>query len=62
MRRGRKPKSITKRQLQVLSARVNIELYEIVEDFAARQDLSVSQILRKAVREYIDNQKNLKVA
>lgn len=54
---GRKNKSITQRQLEVLSARVNFDLYKKVELLAQRDDLTITQILRLAVREYLDKHK-----
>jgi predicted DNA-binding ribbon-helix-helix protein len=50
---GRKAKSITQRQLEVLSARVNYELYQQIELIAKRRDLTMAQILRIAAREYV---------
>jgi predicted transcriptional regulator len=50
---GRKMKSITQRQEQVLSARVNVELYGQVEALAAKEDLSMTQIVRAALRTFV---------
>jgi hypothetical protein len=50
---GRKTKSITQKQLEVLSARVNYELYQQIEIIAKRKDLTMAQILRTAAREYV---------
>lgn len=54
---GRKRKSITQRQLEVLSARVNFALYKEVEAMAQRKDLSLTQIVRAALRVYLDLEK-----
>jgi predicted transcriptional regulator len=54
---GRKAKSITQRQLEVLSARVNYETYKKVEALAHKEDLSMTQIVRKALGEYLDKRK-----
>jgi len=54
---GRKSKSITQKQLEVLSARVNYDLYKRVEALAQKSDLTVTQIVRMAVREFIEGRK-----
>ena len=54
---GRKRKSITQRQLEVLSARVNFELYRKIEQLAHRQDVTLTQVVRTALREYLDRHK-----
>jgi predicted transcriptional regulator len=51
---GRKYKPITVRKLEVLSARVNYDLYKEVESLADTKDQTMTQILRAALREYID--------
>lgn len=51
---GRKRKSITQRQIEVLSARVNFDLYKKIEQVAHRDDLNMTQVVRAALREYLD--------
>lgn len=51
---GRKNKSITQRKLEVLSARVNFDLYKRIEVVAERKDLTLTQILRMALREWLE--------
>jgi len=55
---GRKRKSITQRQLEVLSARVNFELYRKIEQVAHRMDVTMTQVIRTALREYLDRHKD----
>jgi len=52
---GRKSKSITQKQIEVLSARVNFDIYKRIETIAKRDDLSMTQIVRQAIREYLEN-------
>ncbi len=59
---GRKYKSITQRKLEVLSARVNFEMYKKIEGIAHREDLNMTQIVRAALREYIDRRKTAEAA
>lgn len=54
---GRKKKSITQRQIEVLSARVKMDIYKQAEEHAERDDLSLTQIVRKALTEYFVNHK-----
>lgn len=59
---GRKSKSITQKQIEVLSARVNYDIYKRCEVIAKRDDLSMTQIVRAAIREYLDNHAREKAA
>jgi hypothetical protein len=53
---GRKKKSITQKQLEVLSARVNYDLYKRVEVLAQRKELNLTQIVRRAIIEYCNRE------
>lgn len=57
--RGRKPKPISKQKQQVLCTRVNHELFVVLEHLAESQDLTFAQLVRRAVREYVDNQQKI---
>lgn len=52
---GRKKKPANQKQLEVLSARVNSELYQRIEHFARRGDLNITQVVRAALREFLQN-------
>jgi predicted transcriptional regulator len=54
---GRKRKSITQRKLAVLSARVDYAVYKKIESIAEREDRTKTQIVRAALREYMERQK-----
>ena len=51
---GRKKKSITQKNLEVLSVRVNYDVYQRVEELAHRRDLNMTQIMREAIRDYLN--------
>ena len=55
---GRKTKPIKKHKLDMLSTRVKSDIYSQVEAIAEINDLTVSQIVRRAVREFLSNHKN----
>lgn len=50
---GRHKKSITQKQLEVLSARVTFDLYKRVEVIAQKSDLTLTQVLRLALKEFV---------
>lgn len=52
---GRKKKPANQKQLEVLSARVNTDLYQRIEHFARRGDLNITQVVRAALREFLQN-------
>lgn len=51
---GRKSKSGTEKRLEILSARVDVSLYKIVDAKAKKMDLTLAQVLRIAVREWLE--------
>lgn len=51
MPRKQKPPNI--QNIEVLSARVNSDLYKQISDLAKQRDLTVTQIVRASIREYI---------
>jgi Ribbon-helix-helix protein, copG family len=53
---GRKKKSITQKQLEVLSARVPFDLYRQVELLAQKRELTLTQIVRQSIKEYVERQ------
>jgi len=54
---GRKRKSITQRKLAVLSARVDSTLYKKIESIADHEDRTKTQVVRAALREYLERRK-----
>lgn len=50
---GRKRKPGTQRGIEVLSARVNIDVYKQVQNLSKRKDLTITQIVRASIRDYI---------
>jgi predicted transcriptional regulator len=54
---GRKRKSITQRKLAVLSARVDSAVYKKIVAIADREDRTMTQIVRAALREYMERRK-----
>ena len=46
---GRRSKAVGQRELEVLSARVKYDVYKEVEDIAKRYDLTLTQVVRKAL-------------
>lgn len=44
--------------MTTLSVRISDEEKEKLEQFAKEQDLSMSQIIRKALKEYLDKEKS----
>ena len=54
---GRKTKTLGQKRLEVLSARVNFELYERAKAHAESRDLTVTQVLRMAIKEFLENHK-----
>lgn len=47
---GRKKKSLSDRELEVLSARVRFDVYRQVELIAKREGLTLTQVVRKFVK------------
>lgn len=50
---GRKRKPGAMRGIEVLSARVNADVYKQVQFLSKRKDLTITQIVRASIREYI---------
>lgn len=59
---GRKKKSLGERELEVLSARVRFDVYKEVEGIAKREGLTLTQVVRRAVNEYVAKHKQPQVA
>ncbi len=59
---GRKKKSLMERELEVLSARVRFEVYKDVEQIAKKEGLTLTQVVRKAVTEYVVKMKHPQAA
>ena len=49
----RKQKSPQVQNIEVLSARVNSDLYKQIAELAKSRDLTVTQVVRASIREYI---------
>jgi len=45
------------RELEVLSARVRFEVYKDVESIAKKEGLTLTQVVRRSVNEYVVNYK-----
>jgi predicted transcriptional regulator len=54
---GRRRKPITQRKIMVLCARVSSTLRKKIESIAVREDRTKAQIVRAALREYMQRQK-----
>lgn len=54
---GRKKKSLLDRELEVLSARVRFDLYKDVEKIAKNEGLTLTQVVRRAVVDFVANRK-----
>ncbi len=50
---GRKKKSGVQRRIEILSARVNSDVYRAVQSLSKRKDLTITQIVRASIRDYI---------
>lgn len=50
---GRKKKALIDRELEVLSARVRFDIYREVETIAKREGLTLTQVVRRAVNDYV---------
>ena len=59
---GRKKKAMSQRQLEVLSARVDLDLYKRVEIIAHKTDLNLTQVVRQALREFVERQSRKEAA
>jgi hypothetical protein len=59
---GRKKKSLMERELEVLSARVRFEVYKDVESIAKKEGLTLTQVVRRAVNEYVVKMKRPQAA
>jgi ABC-type Fe3+/spermidine/putrescine transport system ATPase subunit len=59
---GRKKKSLMDRELEVLSARVRFEVYREVERIAKKEGLTLTQVVRRAVNEYVVKMKEPRAA
>lgn len=59
---GRRKKSLSERELEVLSARVQFGLYNDVKNIAKREGLTLTQVVRRAVIEYVKKQKSPQAA
>jgi len=51
---GRKKKPLYEREMEVLYARVKFDIYRKVETIAKREGLTLTQVVRKAVTEYVE--------
>ena len=49
----RKTKLDTPQNIEVLSARVSVDLYKQIVNLSKAKDLTVTQIVRASIREYI---------
>ena len=49
----RKQKSMNDQNVEVLSARVNTDLYKRVAELARQKDLTVTQIVLASLRDYV---------
>jgi hypothetical protein len=59
---GRKKKSLMDRELEVLSARVRFDVYKDVETIAKKEGLTLTQVVRRAVNEYVVKMKRPQAA
>lgn len=59
---GRKKKSLMDRELEVLSARVRFDVYKDVELIAKKEGLTLTQVVRRAVNEYVVKMKRPQAA
>lgn len=59
---GRRKKPLSERELEVLSARVQFGVYNDVKSIAKREGLTLTQVVRKAVNEYVKKQKSPQAA
>ena len=59
---GRRKKSLSERELEVLSARVLFDVYKKVESIAKREQLTLTQVVRRAVNEYVAKHDHPQVA
>jgi hypothetical protein len=59
---GRKKKSLMDKELEVLSARVRFEVYREVQGIAKREGLTLTQVVRRAVNEYVVKMKHPQAA
>jgi hypothetical protein len=50
------------RELEVLSARVRFEVYREVQGIAKREGLTLTQVVRRAVNEYVVKMKHPQAA
>jgi hypothetical protein len=50
------------RELEVLSARVRFEVYKDVESIAKKEGLTLTQVVRRAVNEYVVKMKRPQAA
>jgi hypothetical protein len=59
---GRRKKPLSERELEVLSARVQFGVYNDVKSIAKREGLTLTQVVRRAVNEYVKKQKSQQAA
>lgn len=59
---GRHKKSMGLRQLEVVSARIKVEFHRQVKDIAERRDVSITQLVREALHEFVDRHGEKKAA
>lgn len=59
---GRRRKASGEREIEILAARVRYEIYKEVGDIAKKEGLTLTQVVRKAVIEYVARVKRPKAA
>lgn len=59
---GRRKKPLRERDIEVLSAKVRFDIYKEVEKIARRDGLTMSQVMRKALVEYVDKNRQPQAA
>lgn len=59
---GRKKKALIDRELEVLSARVRFDIYREVETIAKREGLTLTQVVRRAVNDYVSKHRHPQAA
>ena len=52
----RKPKAVTKRKGELLGVQVDAPMKRNLEDLARTRDIPVAQIVREAVKQYLDRE------
>lgn len=57
MTAGRKPKRKADRKDELLSAQVGMDMKRELEELAIQRDVPASQLVREAIRRYLEQQK-----